>query len=133
MNRSFAFLAMLAAMYLVPGSISVADSGAAMPELPKATMGQTCVEPVEYMRREHMNLLFHQRDRTVHDGERETRYSLTGCLDCHTQKDDQGAYIPINDPGQFCEACHSFSSVKMDCFQCHATRPAAMQQALTGQ
>ncbi len=92
-------------------------------EIPRAVMGESCVAPVEVMRREHMTLLFHQRDRTMYAGERDAEHSLTGCLSCHTQKDARGAYIPVNAPGQFCEECHSYTAVKMDCFECHATTP----------
>ena len=94
-----------------------------MPDFPAAVKGEQCVAPLEVMRRDHMTLLFRQRDRTVYFGERATPYSLTGCLSCHTQKDARGAYIPINAPGQFCQSCHSFVSVNMDCFECHATTP----------
>lgn len=93
------------------------------PDFPAAVKGEQCIAPVEVMRRDHMTLLFHQRDRTVYFGERATKYSLSGCLSCHTQRDTQGAYIPINAPGQFCQSCHSFVSVKIDCFECHATMP----------
>ena len=33
--------------------------------------------------------------------------------------------IPVNAPGQFCESCHTYAAVKMDCFECHATVPDA--------
>jgi hypothetical protein len=104
-------------------SFAAEDQGGILPELPAAIRGETCVEPLDVMRRDHMTMLFHQRDRTMYQGERSTPHSLTGCLSCHTQKDSQGAYIPINAPGQFCESCHSYASVKIDCFGCHATRP----------
>lgn len=92
-------------------------------ELPKAVEGDTCVAPLDEMRRDHMNMLFHQRDRTMYSGERDSKFSLTGCLDCHTQKDTQGHFVPINAPGQFCQQCHDYAAVKIDCFECHATTP----------
>ena len=113
--------------------IPIADPAEPLLEIPAATMGDSCVEPVDIMRRDHMDFLFHQRDRTVYQGEREAKHSLTGCLDCHTRKDSQGDYIPINAPGEFCQACHAFSSVKMDCFECHASRPLSVQQASSDQ
>jgi len=112
---------------LFPGimiiSFAAENTGGILPEFPAAIRGEQCVEPVEVMRREHMTMLFHQRDRTMYQGERSTPHSLVGCLSCHTQKDSQDNFIPINAPGQFCESCHSFASVKMDCFECHATTP----------
>ena len=102
-----------------------ADGGRALaPSLPPAAMGDQCVEPVEVMRRDHMRLLLHQRDETVHEGVRGSRHSLVGCIDCHASRDARGAAIPVNAPGQFCETCHSFAGVSMDCFECHATVPA---------
>ena len=116
---------LLAVIFLGGLSISLAaeDTDESLPKLPPATRGETCVEPLDVMRRDHMTMLFHQRDRTVYEGERSAPHSLVGCLSCHTQRDSQGSYIPINAPGQFCESCHSYASVKMDCFECHATRP----------
>ncbi|MDH3637873.1 MAG: hypothetical protein OES09_05350 [Gammaproteobacteria bacterium] len=93
-----------------------------VPSFP-AGEGSECVEPTDVMRRNHMTFLLHQRDRTVHDGIRTTQHSLVECLNCHTAKDDQGLFIPVNAPGQFCQSCHAYSGVKMDCFECHASKP----------
>ena len=98
--------------------------------LPLATQGEVCVEPVDVMRRDHMDILFHQRDRTMYSGERDSKHSLIGCLSCHTQKNDQGKFIPINAEGQFCQVCHAYTAVKIDCFECHATTPDPEQQAV---
>ncbi len=84
---------------------------------------QKCVQPVEEMRKNHMKYILHQRDETVHRGIRTRRYALEECVNCHTAKDDEGEYVPINAPDQFCYSCHSYASVKIDCFQCHATKP----------
>jgi len=93
------------------------------PNIPKG-MGEQCVAPVDEMRRNHMEMLKHQRDDTMHRGIRpQNAGSLKGCIACHAQKDDDGVYIPINAPGQFCNACHSYAAVSTDCFQCHATKP----------
>ena len=84
-----------------------------------------CVEPTDFMRRNHMEVLLHQRDDTVHQGIRTRRHSLVGCVSCHADKDADGAYLPINADGQFCDGCHAAVAVSIDCFQCHATRPDA--------
>lgn len=85
--------------------------------------GDTCVEPEEVMRKNHMKFLLHQRDETMHKGIRTKKFSLKECVDCHANKDDKGNYIPVNAKGEFCEACHTYASVKLDCFECHATKP----------
>ena len=95
-----------------------------LPEVPRGK-GERCVEPVELMRRDHMEFLLHQRDLTVHDGVRSKRHSLVECIACHAGRDESGAYVPINAPDQFCEGCHSYAAVDIDCFECHATVPPA--------
>ncbi len=87
-------------------------------------VGEQCVEPTDVMRRRHMEFLLHQRDLTVHDGVRARKHSLVECLNCHTAKDDRGQFIPVDAPGQFCQSCHAYTGVKMDCFECHASRPS---------
>ena len=82
-----------------------------------------CVEPTDVMRRDHMKFLVHQRGKTVHYGVRTKKHSLKGCVDCHVKRDEAGQYIPINDEEQFCQSCHQYASVKIDCFECHATTP----------
>ncbi len=82
-----------------------------------------CVEPTDVMRRDHMKFLLHQRDETVHKGIRTKKYSLKECVDCHANKDESGQYLSVNAPGEFCQACHAYASVSIDCFQCHATKP----------
>ncbi|MDE0282595.1 MAG: Hdr-like menaquinol oxidoreductase cytochrome c subunit [Gammaproteobacteria bacterium] len=92
------------------------------PELPRGK-GDACVAPTDEMRRDHMDFLLHQRDLTVHDGIRTPRFSLVECVDCHVQRNSEGGFIPVDAPEQFCEICHTYASVKMDCFGCHATTP----------
>jgi hypothetical protein len=84
---------------------------------------QECVEPEEEMRKNHMNYILHQRDKTMHEGIRTRQHSLEECVNCHTAKDEQGEYIPVNGQDQFCSSCHTYASVSIDCFQCHATKP----------
>ena len=84
---------------------------------------ENCVEPTEYMRKNHMDLLFHQRDVTVHEGIRSKQHSLVNCVDCHASADADGSFASVNAPGQFCEGCHSATAVTIDCFECHASRP----------
>lgn len=104
---------------------AVADEGSTLlPGIPPAVKGDACVEPVDVIRRQHMQFLMHQRDDTVKGGIRGAKHSLVGCIDCHAQSDAQGNAIPVNAEGQFCQSCHGFAGVRMDCFECHATVPA---------
>ncbi len=103
------------------------------PTFPKArervSDTQECVAPTDIMRREHGDFLVQQRDKTVREGIRTKRFSLVGCVECHASTDKKGKPIPINAPGQFCQACHTYTSVSIDCFQCHATTPAETTSA----
>ena len=75
-----------------------------------------CIEPVAFMRPEHMQILNEWRDAAIRDGKR-TYVASTGtlweaslqnsCMRCHT---DQQA---------FCGACHNANSVRPDCWSCH--------------
>ncbi len=76
-----------------------------------------------FWRANHMKLLVHDRDMTVREGERDIEASLKQCVTCHATKGPDATPLPINAKGQFCAACHEFAAVKIDCFQCHSTRP----------
>ena len=84
-----------------------------------------CVEPTELMRRQHMTFIKHQRISTVHEGVRTGKYSLSGCVACHISYDAQQNARPINQPDQFCGACHAYAAVNLNCFDCHASVPNA--------
>jgi hypothetical protein len=88
-----------------------------------ASSVQNCVEPTEYMRRNHMEVIRHQRDTTVYGGIRSTKHSLAGCVSCHVGYDAAKKPVPINAEGQFCDACHDYAAVNLNCFDCHATIP----------
>ena len=89
----------------------------------KADLLESCVEPTEIMRKKHYEFLYHQRDLTVIDGIRTKKHSLENCIDCHVSRDEKGAFIPINEEGQFCYTCHIKTATNIDCFTCHASVP----------
>jgi cytochrome c553 len=99
---------------------SAAHAGAPKPTIERALKGERCVEDTEYMRRNHMELLKHQRDRTVHEGVRSKQHSLKECIECHASKSNNSV---ADSKDNFCASCHSYASVKIDCFECHATKP----------
>lgn len=100
----------------------------------KASGERNCVEATDFMRRNHMEVIQHQRDATVHSGIRSTKHALAGCIDCHVGYDSGGVPVPVNTKDQFCGACHNFAAVQLNCFDCHATVPAAapMSASLPG-
>jgi hypothetical protein len=74
-----------------------------------------CVAPAAEMRRNHMDMLQHQRDRTLRLGERGAKVSLNACINCHAGK----ASGSVLGKGEFCDSCHAYAGVKLDCFECH--------------
>mgnify|MGYP003541501420 FL=1 len=78
-----------------------------------------CVAPTGEMRRDHMKMLLHQRDRTMRQGLREPRFSLKGCVDCHAS---QKTGSVLGNEG-FCSSCHEYAAVSIDCFECHSPNP----------
>jgi len=95
---------------------------AAPPDVPKGK-GDHCVEDTEFMRANHMELLFHQRDETMHRGIRTKKHSLKECIQCHVVTDDNNQPVSAASPKHFCRVCHDYASVSIDCFQCHASKP----------
>ncbi|MFT5219507.1 MAG: putative CXXCH cytochrome family protein [Planctomycetota bacterium] len=105
---------------MVDDSRSASEIGKVeLPQPQMPLMALQCVEPVDVMRREHMNFLLDQRDATVIDGNRDKKYSLTGCINCHNPKIENQPVIRNQDPEFFCSSCHQFTGVKLDCFECH--------------
>ena len=86
----------------------------------EAAKGGQCVEPAADMRRNHMEYLKHQRDDTMRGGVRGAKYSLKACIDCHASPATNSVTASQTN---FCVSCHSYSAVKIDCFECHATQP----------
>jgi predicted CXXCH cytochrome family protein len=98
-----------------------------LPAIPKGK-GDHCVRPVDFMRRCHMVMLLRQRDETVHEGVRGD-FNIEGCVNCHAVKGADGQPVSYADPRHFCRSCHSYASVSIDCFECHASKPEPQKTA----
>lgn len=122
MSKLLLLVSALAALTLsVPASAG--DAGSSIrPSVPKAVKGDKCVEDTDVMRRTHMDKLKHHRDETLREGIRTKQYSLKECINCHVPAEDE-AQASKSDEGHFCKNCHAYAAVKIDCFECHATRP----------
>ena len=103
---------------------TAADSGVPYPAI-AGGQGEACVADTDFMRRNHMDLLKHQRDETMQDGVRGNPYSLRECLGCHVVTDEKAVPVTASDPQHFCRSCHDYAAVSIDCFGCHASRPEA--------
>jgi hypothetical protein len=122
-------IAVLALAAMLAASSAAAATNAP-PELDRARAGP-CVQDPKVMRKTHMDLLQHDRDDTVHRGIRDRKTSLAGCVDCHASRSDGRV---IGSERHFCQGCHSYAAVKLDCFECHAStaRAAAARTAAKG-
>ena len=102
-----------------------ADEDSSGPFIPKAQRRfsdtQDCVEPTADMRKNHMDYIRDQRDATMHEGIRTKQYSLVECINCHVSDAPDAPHIDSEQ--HFCNSCHTYASVSIDCFQCHADRP----------
>ncbi len=92
-----------------------AGPDALRPDIVIANPGH-CIAPAAEMRRNHPDMLKHQRDVTVHTGTRGARVSLNACIDCHANRSNHSV---LGTDRSFCQGCHQFAAVRLDCFECH--------------
>ncbi len=114
MSRLIALLAMLFCLSAFAG----AAESLLVPKLDIGKGGQ-CVEDTQWMRKNHMHLLIQQRDETVHKGMRDEKHSLKNCIECHASLRDNSV---IGRDDSFCQGCHRYEAVKIDCFECHSSK-----------
>jgi len=114
-------------MRIAAGIIAAVLTAAAHADAPKFKIerGEACVAPTPLMRRDHMKLLLHQRDLTMHQGIRDPRYSLKNCVDCHASR----ATGSVLGKDGFCSSCHAYAAVSIDCFECHSPQRRAQAAA----
>ena len=117
----FPILGLLILSLAVMTSAAQAD-GVPTPKIPKA-LQKAEKGHAELMRRNHMDLMKHKRDQTVHDGIRGEQYSLKACVFCHAVPGPDKQPVSIKNPQHFCRTCHEYVAVKIDCFQCHSSKP----------
>jgi hypothetical protein len=87
------------------------------PEIMSLPEGERkCIEPKEFMRKEHMKMLNKWRDAVVREGKtlyvnsegKSFNMSLQNtCIQCHSNK------------SKFCDECHKYAHVKPYCWDCH--------------
>lgn len=116
--------AVLALIFLASGA-ALAD--VSIPHLDIGKGGH-CVNDPKIMRIKHGDFLLHQRTITVHEGIRGARYSLAGCVDCHASRKNNSV---LGTNQNFCQGCHVYAAVKIDCFECHSSRPRTVSETLT--
>ncbi|MFQ5439022.1 MAG: hypothetical protein ACE5DK_09365 [Paracoccaceae bacterium] len=111
---------LLVVLGLMSGQVS---AGSLWPDIPKAT-GKPHPEGNLWMRINHMRFLKHDRNLTMREGDREIEFSLKACVECHQVKGADGQPVSVKDDTHFCRVCHDFAAVRIDCFECHNSKPA---------
>ncbi len=119
--RAVALVLLVGALFVPLSASAQAGGRTPQPEIVIDAEGG-CVAPPDEMRRNHMNMLIHQRPLTVRQGVRGAEVSLRGCIECHASREDGSA---IGTRRNFCQSCHDFVAVRLDCFDCHQARPGA--------
>ncbi len=122
MKRLFATFLLLIGLI---GSMAQAGEDATSslyPVIPKAA-GAPHPEGNDFMRINHKNLLKHDRDLTMRLGDREVKYSLKECIACHAVNGPDAQPVSVKSEKHFCRVCHDYAAVKVDCFQCHNSKP----------
>ena len=99
-----------------------AAKGVPMPVIPRG-QGDSCVYDTEFMRRNHMTVLQHQHDEPDLEDIRSEGHSIKDCVACHVVMGPDDRPLTADSPEHFCRSCHDYVAVKIDCFDCHKSRP----------
>ncbi len=121
------FLLILTLVLGWAGAALAGEGSSLWPDIPKAT-GDPHPEGNAYWRKYHPDMLRHDRDLTMHLGDRQVRASLKKCFDCHAARDEAGQVVTYADDRHFCRACHDYAAVKVDCFMCHRSTPEGVDE-----
>ncbi|MEW6221126.1 MAG: sulfate reduction electron transfer complex DsrMKJOP subunit DsrJ [Thermodesulfobacteriota bacterium] len=87
-----------------------------VPKLQKPEKEKQCIEPVAFMRAQHMQMLDDWRNDVVRqatrkytavDGKQHNMSLQNTCMKCHTSKKE------------FCDKCHTYAGVSPFCWTCH--------------
>ncbi len=119
----------LASLLLATAALAQQASRTPQPVIERAVKGSQCVADPAVMRRNHMDMLRHQRDDTVRAGVRSGQFSLKACIECHASRATGSV---TKGETNFCVSCHSYAAVRIDCFECHASKPGAPASAAHG-
>jgi hypothetical protein len=118
-GKIIAGLVVFVALVVSPLWLNVASGQTVVkPELKLPAGEKQCVEPAEFMRAQHMQMLMSWRDEVVREDKhiyaskaygKSYDISLSGtCLaQCHQDK------------AEFCDRCHNYSGVSPNCWSCH--------------
>ncbi|WIM06533.1 MAG: hypothetical protein OHM77_04500 [Candidatus Nitricoxidivorans perseverans] len=109
---------LLVALALALPALNPAHAGEVPKPVIKIENPGSCIAPAAEMRRNHMEMLKHQRNLTLREGVRggAKSASLNACIECHASK--ATGSVRGSDEA-FCQGCHEYAAVKTDCWDCH--------------
>ncbi|SDN58204.1 putative sulfite reductase-associated electron transfer protein DsrJ [Desulfonauticus submarinus] len=115
-GKILAGLAIFVALFTFPFWYNIGSAAYQRPKL-EQPKSKACVESVEFMRADHMQLLNEWRDMYVREHITKYKSRLTGkeihislsktCMKCHESKE------------KFCDQCHTSLAVSPYCWDCH--------------
>ncbi len=118
---------LLCAVVLLPAAVFAQESSL-LPEIPRGK-GDACIADPNFMRVNHMDMMKHDRDETMLLGDRGIKFSLKQCVECHAVAGPDSEPVSYKSEKHFCRVCHDYAAVKIDCFQCHNSKPDVSVQA----
>lgn len=125
-KKSYSVIIFTLMLFLITG-LTACDSEP--PKLMKAVKQFNTEDELKahmsHIRRDHMDLLLHKRDKTVIKGIRTEENSLIACINCHIPEKHNGKVLRHTDPEHFCSTCHNYVAADLDCFQCHVDHPVS--------
>lgn len=116
---------LLGAMALTIAPLQHASAEMELPGL-ENHKGDKCVDDEDYIRRHHPDLLKHHRDDVMRKGIRTTKYDLNKCVECHVNPKTGSVASSKED---FCVACHAYTGVQLNCWDCHNPKPGSFKPA----
>jgi hypothetical protein len=134
-----AVLLLVGAAIAIPGGLGSllgspaawAEDGAGRTPAPHPARGKGdhCVMPTEFMRRNHMLMMYAHRKDVLVEGIRTTKFNISGCVNCHAVKGEDGQPVSFDNPKHFCRSCHTYAAVQIDCFECHNSKPQSSEKS----
>jgi hypothetical protein len=109
-------LAIFLILLTFPFWFNIGQAAYEQPELQLPEGEEQCIEPTEWMRANHMELLDTWRDKSTREakptyvnsrGEAMEISLQKNCMSCHTNK------------AEFCDKCHTTAAVSPYCWDCH--------------
>lgn len=121
MKKTIYVIVIFLIIMIIPFAVNIGNaSPAPEPSLDtpaiNAMSEKVCIEDTDFMRSHHMQMLVEWRDETVRDGARQY-VSTSGQV--YEKSLDDTCLVCHSNPEQFCDTCHTYANVEINCWDCH--------------